>query len=190
MTALRAPWEPRSSTSRSTCRRRTSAPVRSVAWAGRCVNASRCAVPSRCVRPRRRAGCGLFEITKIGDEYWTYLVECKDPKAVTILLRGASKDILNEIERNLADAMSVVRTRCWPLSSQLFSLLPRFIIQSPFVSDRSAALLSGAQCCVRSARVARRRRHGNGHRPRHQHQGTLQPPALLSYCRPLLRVPI
>lgn len=35
--------------------------------------------------------------------------ECKSPKACTILLRGPSKDILNEIDRNLADAMSVAR---------------------------------------------------------------------------------
>ena len=42
-------------------------------------------------------GCGLFEVRKIGDEYFTYLVECKDPKACTIVLRGASKDILNEV---------------------------------------------------------------------------------------------
>ena len=53
--------------------------------------------------------CGLFEITKIGDEYFTFLTECKTPKACTILLRGPSKDILNEIDRNLQDAMSVAR---------------------------------------------------------------------------------
>ena len=41
--------------------------------------------------------------------YFTFLVECKDPKACTILLRGASKDILNEVERNLLDAMNVAR---------------------------------------------------------------------------------
>ncbi len=35
--------------------------------------------------------------------------ECKDPKACTIILRGGSKDVLNEIERNLQDAMEVVR---------------------------------------------------------------------------------
>ena len=54
-------------------------------------------------------GCGLFEIEKIGDEYFTFLTKCKNPKACTILLRGPSKDILNEIERNLSDAMSVAR---------------------------------------------------------------------------------
>lgn len=41
--------------------------------------------------------------------YFTFLTECKSPKACTILLRGPSKDILNEIDRNLADAMSVAR---------------------------------------------------------------------------------
>ncbi|KAJ9164980.1 T-complex protein 1 subunit gamma [Coniochaeta hoffmannii] len=53
--------------------------------------------------------CGLFEIEKIGDEYFTFLTKCKDPKACTVLLRGPSKDILNEIERNLQDAMGVAR---------------------------------------------------------------------------------
>lgn len=53
--------------------------------------------------------CGLFHIEKIGDEYFTFLEQCKNPKACTIMLRGASKDILNEIERNLQDAMCVAR---------------------------------------------------------------------------------
>ena len=57
--------------------------------------------------------CGLFEISKLGDEYFTYLTKCKDPKACTILLRGPSKDILNEIERNLHDAMGVARNVIW-----------------------------------------------------------------------------
>jgi T-complex protein 1 subunit gamma len=54
-------------------------------------------------------GAGLFEVTKIGDEYFTFITECKEPKACTILLRGGSKDVLNEVERNLQDAMSVAR---------------------------------------------------------------------------------
>ena len=52
-------------------------------------------------------GCGLFEIKKIGDEYFSYIIDCKNPKACSLLLRGPSKDILNEIERNLHDAMQV-----------------------------------------------------------------------------------
>lgn len=41
--------------------------------------------------------------------YFTFLTKCTSPKACTILLRGPSKDLLNEIDRNLADAMSVAR---------------------------------------------------------------------------------
>ncbi|XP_031491387.1 T-complex protein 1 subunit gamma [Nymphaea colorata] len=54
-------------------------------------------------------GAGLFEVKKIGDEFFSFIVECKDPKACTVLLRGPSKDFLNEVERNLQDAMSVAR---------------------------------------------------------------------------------
>lgn len=53
--------------------------------------------------------CGLFEIRKVGDEYFTFMEQCDDPKACSIVLRGASKDVLNEIERNLQDAMQVAR---------------------------------------------------------------------------------
>jgi len=41
--------------------------------------------------------------------YFTFLTACHNPKACTILLRGPSKDIINEIERNLQDAMFVTR---------------------------------------------------------------------------------
>ena len=54
-------------------------------------------------------GAGLFEVKKIGDEFFTFIVDCKAPKACSIVLRGASKDILNEVERNLHDAMGVAR---------------------------------------------------------------------------------
>lgn len=41
--------------------------------------------------------------------YFSFFEQCQDPKACTVLLRGGSKDVLNEIERNLQDAMQVVR---------------------------------------------------------------------------------
>ncbi|KAH3680261.1 hypothetical protein WICMUC_000442 [Wickerhamomyces mucosus] len=53
--------------------------------------------------------CGLFKIELIGDEYFTYLTKCSNPLACTVILRGPSKDILNEIDRNLQDAMAVTR---------------------------------------------------------------------------------
>ncbi|GAB2277255.1 T-complex protein 1 subunit gamma [Dionaea muscipula] len=54
-------------------------------------------------------GAGLFQVKKFGDEFFAFIVDCRDPKACTILLRGASKDLLNEVERNLQDAMCVAR---------------------------------------------------------------------------------
>lgn len=52
---------------------------------------------------------GLFEVKKIGDDYFSFITECKEPNACSIILRGASKDVLNEIERNLHDALGVAR---------------------------------------------------------------------------------
>ena len=40
---------------------------------------------------------GLFEVVKIGDEFYSFIVDCEEPKACTVLLRGASKDVLNEV---------------------------------------------------------------------------------------------
>lgn len=54
-------------------------------------------------------GAGLFEVSKIGDDFYTCITECKEPKACSIILRGASKDVLNEVERNLHDALGVAR---------------------------------------------------------------------------------
>merc|ERR1712217_635132 len=53
--------------------------------------------------------CGYFNIKKIGEEYFTYLTQCEEPQACSIILRGATKDVLNEMERNLQDAFSIAR---------------------------------------------------------------------------------
>lgn len=45
---------------------------------------------------------GLYELKKYGDEFFVFIHECDDTAgACTILLRGASKDSLLEVERNL-----------------------------------------------------------------------------------------
>merc|ERR1719446_406837 len=53
--------------------------------------------------------CGLFEVKKISEEYFSYLTESKNPRACSVVLRGASRDVLNEMERNLQDAFCVTR---------------------------------------------------------------------------------
>jgi T-complex protein 1 subunit gamma len=53
--------------------------------------------------------CSLFEVHKIGDEYFSFITKSEGASTSTILLRGASKDILNEVERNLQDALNVAK---------------------------------------------------------------------------------
>lgn len=53
--------------------------------------------------------CGLFEVRLVGDEYFAFFDDCENPSACTIILRGGSKDSLNELERNLHDALGVAR---------------------------------------------------------------------------------
>jgi len=69
-------------------------------------------IASRCDEIKEEdlgTGAGLFEVKKLGDEYFAFVTECADPKACTILLRGPSQDLLKEVERNLQDAMNVAR---------------------------------------------------------------------------------
>ncbi len=51
---------------------------------------------------------GAVEERKIGDDQFTYIVECKNPKAVTILVRGGTEHVTNEIERAITDAVGDV----------------------------------------------------------------------------------
>jgi len=51
---------------------------------------------------------GLVEEKKIGDESMTYVTECHNPKAVSIILRGGTEHVADEAERALHDALRVV----------------------------------------------------------------------------------
>ena len=51
----------------------------------------------------------LVEEVKIGDDKLLYVRECKNPKAVTIVIRGGSEHVVAEAERSLHDALCVVR---------------------------------------------------------------------------------
>ncbi|KAL5578255.1 hypothetical protein UlMin_019954 [Ulmus minor] len=46
-------------------------------------------------------GVKPFEVKEIGDDFFAFIVDRKCPKACMVLLRRASKDLLNEVERNL-----------------------------------------------------------------------------------------
>lgn len=49
------------------------------------------------------------EEKQIEDDNWTYVEGCKNPKAVTFLIRGGSQRVIDEVERAIHDALMVVK---------------------------------------------------------------------------------
>ncbi len=53
--------------------------------------------------------CELVEERRVGNDKMVFVERCKNPKAVTILLRGANDMLLDEVERSINDALHAVR---------------------------------------------------------------------------------
>jgi chaperonin GroEL (HSP60 family) len=52
---------------------------------------------------------GNVEEKKIGDDKMTFVTGCKNPKAVSLLIRGSTEHIVDELERGIHDALFVVK---------------------------------------------------------------------------------
>jgi len=50
---------------------------------------------------------GIVEERKFGDDKLTFIMDCKNPKAVSILLRGGTEHVVDELERGVHDALFV-----------------------------------------------------------------------------------
>jgi len=59
--------------------------------------------------PEDLGHANLVEERKIGNDKMTFVEGCKHPRAVTILIRGATERIVDEAERSIHDALCVVR---------------------------------------------------------------------------------
>ncbi|NIP62337.1 MAG: thermosome subunit [Nitrosopumilaceae archaeon] len=51
----------------------------------------------------------LVEERKIEEDRWVFVEGCKDPKAISILLRGGSQRVVDEVDRSVHDALMVVK---------------------------------------------------------------------------------
>ncbi len=51
----------------------------------------------------------LVEERKIEEDKWVFVEGCKHPKSVTLLLRGGSQRVVDEVERSIHDALMVVK---------------------------------------------------------------------------------
>jgi thermosome len=63
----------------------------------------------RDIRPEDLGYAKLVEERKVGEEKMVFIEGCPNPRAVTILIRGAADRILDEAERSIQDALHVVR---------------------------------------------------------------------------------
>ena len=53
---------------------------------------------------------GLVEERKVGDDAMTFVTGCKNPRSVSILVRGGTEHVVDELERTLHDALGVTST--------------------------------------------------------------------------------
>lgn len=51
---------------------------------------------------------GIVEEKKVGDEHMTYVFECKHAKAVTLLVRGGTEHVVDEVKRAIEDSIGDV----------------------------------------------------------------------------------
>jgi chaperonin GroEL (HSP60 family) len=51
----------------------------------------------------------LVEERKVENDKWVFVEKCKNPKAVSILIRGGSERVVEEAERSMHDALMVVK---------------------------------------------------------------------------------
>jgi thermosome len=63
----------------------------------------------RDLKPEDLGYAELVEERKVGNDKMVFVEGCKNPRAVTILVRGASDMVLDEIERSIKDALNVLR---------------------------------------------------------------------------------
>ena len=55
------------------------------------------------------SAANLVEERKVETDKWVFIEGCKNPKAVTILVRGGSQRVVDEADRSIHDALMVTK---------------------------------------------------------------------------------
>ncbi|MBN1543964.1 TCP-1/cpn60 chaperonin family protein [Candidatus Woesearchaeota archaeon] len=58
--------------------------------------------------PKDLGKAGLVEEVKVGDEDMTFVRECRNPKSVTVLVKGGTEHVIDEVKRAMDDAIGDV----------------------------------------------------------------------------------
>ena len=59
--------------------------------------------------PKDLGTAELVEQRKVETEKWVFIEGCKNPRAITILIRGGSQRVVDEVDRSLHDSLMVVK---------------------------------------------------------------------------------
>jgi len=60
------------------------------------------------ITPKDLGAAGIVEERKVSGDEMIYISKCKDPKAVSIIVRGGTEHVVDELERGIHDALMVV----------------------------------------------------------------------------------
>jgi thermosome len=60
------------------------------------------------ITPKDLGSAGLVEERKVSGDEMIYVSECKNPKAVSIIVRGGTQHVVDELERAIHDALMVI----------------------------------------------------------------------------------
>jgi archaeal chaperonin len=59
--------------------------------------------------PKDLGAAELVEQRKVETDKWVFVEGCKNPKAITLLLRGGSQRVVDEVDRSMHDSLMVVK---------------------------------------------------------------------------------
>jgi archaeal chaperonin len=59
--------------------------------------------------PKDLGAAELVEQRKVETDKWVFIEGCKNPKAITLLLRGGSQRVVDEVDRSIHDSLMVVK---------------------------------------------------------------------------------